>query len=183
MDAGAGHPAARQLRSRVAPRAEEPPRVLVAGVAFDVHRLAEFARRDDTLHLLHVGPEPMVLAQAPGPRPDRRQASIARAASSRVNASGFSQNTGLRASADGDDLFGMQRVWRRQHHGLDPFVGQELGQRRRQGKAMTLSECRYGPDIATCAAHEAQAVALALDRLDEVLAPPAEANDASMIIA
>ncbi len=79
----------------------------------------------------------------------------------------------------GDDLFGM---WRRQHHGLDAFVGQELGQRRGQGKAMALSECRYGPDIATCATDEAQAVALALDRLDEVLVPPAEAHDAGIII-
>ena len=55
-----------------------------------------------------------------------------------------------------------------------------VGQRRRQRKAMTLSECRHRPDIATCAAHEAQAVALALDRLYEVLAPPAEANNTSI---
>src|ERR1700722_9224603 len=74
----------------------------------------------------------------------------------------------------------MQRVWRRQHHGLYVLVGQELGQRRRQPKAMTLSECRHRPDITTYAAHEAQAVALALDRLYEVLAPPAEANNASI---
>ena len=45
---------------------------------------------------------------------------------------------------------------------------------------MALSEFRHGPDIAACAAHEAQAVALALDRLDEVLAPPAEADDAGI---
>jgi hypothetical protein len=57
-------------------------------------------------------------------------------------------------------------VWRRQYHGLNVFVGQELGQRRGQGEAMTLGECRRGPDIATGAAHEPQAVALALDRLD-----------------
>src|SRR4051812_39628936 len=47
MDTGSGHPAARRRRIRVAPHAAEPPRVLVAGVAFDVHRFAEFTRSDD----------------------------------------------------------------------------------------------------------------------------------------
>jgi hypothetical protein len=147
-------------------------------VAFDVHRLAEFARRDDTPHLLHVGPEPIVLAE-------RQHNAVPPAC---INCTGCiiaGQRKRLLAEyrlacfGGGDDLLGMQRVWGRQHHGLYGLVGQELGQRR-QRKAMTLSECRHRPDIATCAAYEAQAVALALDRPYEVLAPPAEANNASI---
>ena len=45
---------------------------------------------------------------------------------------------------------------------------------------MTLGERGDRPGIATGTTHEVEAVALALDRLHQLLAPPAEADDASV---
>jgi hypothetical protein len=74
------------------------PRVLVAGVASDVHRFAESP--DATIRCIScmLGQNRLFSPKA-STTPHRRQASIALAASWRVNASGFSQNTGFRASA------------------------------------------------------------------------------------
>ena len=101
--------------------------------------LAKFARRYDTQHLLHVGPEPIVLAEcqhnAVPPACIDCPGCIIAGQRERLLA-----EYRLACFGGGDDLLGMQRVWRRQHHGLYVLVGQELGQRRRQRKAMTLSE-------------------------------------------
>ena len=71
----------------------------------------------------------------------------------------------------------MQGVGSRQHDGLDPLVGKGALQIVAQGEAMSLGQGQGGIEFLADAMDEAELPAPALHALDDVLAPPAKADD------
>ena len=94
----AGHPAARGLARIIAPAALHARRMLVAEIALDMKNFAE--RPAATIRLISRmhGKQRLLLPSANG-TPAFSQAPIARSASARVSAKGFSHQTGLPAAA------------------------------------------------------------------------------------
>src|SRR5262249_34107878 len=77
----------------------------------------------------------------------------------------------------GDDLLAVQRVRARQHDGIDAGVDKHLLEPANELDAITGSVVAQPIGVAADGVGEAQPVALALDRLDERLTPPAKADD------
>ena len=78
----------------------------------------------------------------------------------------------------GDDLLAVRRVRRRQHHGVDLRVGEQFLVAFHQPDALLLAIELGGRGRARRAGDEADDVARALDRRNQIAAPRADADDA-----
>ena len=77
----------------------------------------------------------------------------------------------------GDDLLGVLRVRRRQHDGVDARIGQHLAVIVVERKILLFRVVHGFLERARDAGDDADLVAFALDAVDEVLSPAAEADD------
>ena len=145
---------------------------------FDVQDGAEVAGADPLAQLGHLRMEAAVVAEAERDAGLRRRGDGLLARPPCVSANGFSQKTCLPAARAAITCAGVQRVRRRQHDGVDVRVGEQrlVAVGEPSASAPRRTPVTSGGHRARGARHEADHVARALHRLDERLAPPAEAH-------
>ena len=121
-----------------------------------------------------------LLLPLPSTMPASRQAATARAASFRVSASGFSHQTGFPARRDRLDLRHVERMRRRQEHGLHGRVGDGVGEVGGEPKAVLAGKAAHVVRLLADAVNEAQPLALALHGGHQRLAPAPKPNNGSI---
>src|SRR3984893_5073464 len=142
----------------------------------DMEDLAEFAAFDQSHQLVHGRKKPLT-----GTDPEH---DLGRAAGL-DGARRFGLFQGQRLFAkdrlsrrrDGDDLLAMQRMRRRQHDRLNVAISEHRLDPANEFEPMLCRKVAMLVRIAADRARKTQPFAVALDRLDEGLAPPAETDD------
>jgi hypothetical protein len=176
MRCSPGHAAAGRLARIVAPAAEHAGRVLVGEIAFDMHDVADDAVGHHALEFAHRREAALVIAQR------ERHAGLG-GGGNRDRRLGARQGQRLfrpdRLAGGGDlgNLLDMQRMRRGEKNRLHAGVGDGRVKVARQLEALGGGEIADPIGLHADAADEAQALALALRRFDDVLAPASEADN------
>jgi hypothetical protein len=126
-----------------------------------------------------LGKQRLLLPSAKG-TPALVQAATARSASMRVSAKGFSHQTGLPTSATAQNLPKVKGMRCSQKDRLHTGIGHNLFEFSGQFKAVSGRKIAHQLGLLADSADEAQAIAFALNSLDDIFSPSAEADHSSV---
>ncbi len=175
MQPGAGHAAARGFARIVAPSSLHPCRMFIGEVAFDMQDVTDDSHGNDAFEFAHAWEAALVVAQ--------REGNVGLLAGGN-GALGFGTGERERLLAPhrlagrrhGGNLSDVQRVRGCEKNRLNTGIGNGLLELRGQFEALGRREIADQFRLFAHAADKPQALAFALNRIDDIFSPAAEAD-------